>query len=313
MWKIIRNHLRPARKISSRIYMRLHYLWAYIPAAREYFARGIATKVPILVISFPRSGSSWLGEQLSNSRDVAYLREPINSEFLYRGGRNTLKIIDAHCPDPLFKMCASKAFSCIPQYNLNIVRKPDQWTARGLKQRKLLLKEVNPLSLDYLIHEFRPKIIFIVRHPAAIAASYFQLGWLENADVQAGWRNQGLTAFEIFGRRVGEVYLHALKQLESYPDSMVVQYENILRCEVEELTRIRIFTDLTPLNTSNSRPNTNRNVHIGSEKTNPFSTTKRDLDQEHKWRRRLSPEEISQIKTGYFNYSPSFYGADSDW
>ncbi|MEI8623683.1 hypothetical protein P4S67_04000 [Pseudoalteromonas sp. B137] len=52
------------------------YLWRYWNCT---FA--IEDK-PILLLSMPRSGSSWLGEVLAQQDDVRYLREPITSEYM---------------------------------------------------------------------------------------------------------------------------------------------------------------------------------------------------------------------------------------
>jgi hypothetical protein len=49
----------------------------------------------ILVLSLPRSGSSWVGETLGVADDAMYLREPMNKFFIaYMGDKGEERVFD---------------------------------------------------------------------------------------------------------------------------------------------------------------------------------------------------------------------------
>jgi hypothetical protein len=58
---------------------------------------------PILVVSLPRSASSWGGEILGNAKNAAYLREPITQTHFARGGKLTLVDVKPNCPSVVYK------------------------------------------------------------------------------------------------------------------------------------------------------------------------------------------------------------------
>ena len=270
------------------------------------------TAPPVLVVSFPRSGSSWLGSRLGLSSNAAYLREPINASFLSSGGKSTLKTICASRPHPLFAKCSAKAFLKAPRYDNNVVAYPEQWLPWNVIGRKLLIKEVNPLALEYWIKAYSPLIIFILRHPAAIAASYTELGWQENSDVRDTPSEDCLSSYEIFGRRVGEVYQQAFEVLEKYPSHLVVKYEDLVDNEFTELSRISLFSGLN-LPKSLFIPELADRHPAASAKQSPFSLNRRSSDQSIKWRRLLTSSQVDDIQRGYRHYSNFVYSTSSDW
>ncbi len=101
-----------------RIAARFCYAWAYIPVFSDAWVRFCLNKTPVLVISLPRSGSSWIGARLALSSKAAYLREPINTSYLSMGGRNTLKKFSPDSSDFLFSGLSIKAFLCAPRLKL---------------------------------------------------------------------------------------------------------------------------------------------------------------------------------------------------
>lgn len=309
------NRVKSSLRYFRSTLVRLSYVWAYIPFVGDLFVKKVLLGPPVLVLSFPRSGSSWLGAKLALSANSAYLREPINSEFLSLGGRNTLKSIIPSRPDILFQTCSIKAFLNAPRYDTNVVAYPKQWLPWNIIGRTLLIKEVNPLALEYWIEQFSPLIVFIVRHPAAIAASYVELGWLENDDVRDTPCTSGLSSFQVFGRRVGEVFNYSLSILENYPKHLVVRYEDLVDNESFELSRISSFAGLSfsqldCLNCFDSNVNVN---DLPTSRHHPFSLNRRANDQTSKWRRALPPEQVAEIKKGYLYYTTPYYQSSLDW
>jgi hypothetical protein len=299
---------------ARQIIPRFCYAWAYLPIIGNLIAKQTLSEPSLLVISFPRSGSSWLGSRLAISSKAAYLREPINTSYLGSGGVNTLKHISLTQPDHLFARSAVRAFCQAPCFDRKIVAYPKQWLPWNLLGKKRLIKEVNPLALEFLIKNFAPLVVFIVRHPCAIAASYLELGWLENADVRDTPNAHGLSAYEVFGRRVGEVFEYAVHALKNYqPRHLIVKYENLVLDELNELERISTFADLGITKEKLEGGLKTSSQHTTGLKADPFSLIRRSDNQNEKWRETLSQHQIALIRRGYLYYAKHFYVNNSDW
>src|SRR5437016_2265272 len=67
--------------------------WAQFGAASRLLGRAWPPAGPaVVVLSLPRSGSSWVGQTLGLAPEAAYLREPLDQLFLARGGRDALHV-----------------------------------------------------------------------------------------------------------------------------------------------------------------------------------------------------------------------------
>src|SRR5262245_30987828 len=75
--QVLRKHLGIVLAVYSPV------LWANFVRVSRFVAHSIPSVFPpILVISIPRSGSSWLGDSLGISSNALYLREPITQKHL---------------------------------------------------------------------------------------------------------------------------------------------------------------------------------------------------------------------------------------
>lgn len=72
-WLLLLTILMTLRIAISRLLHRLFYSWAFIPFIGDLFARMALTAPPVLVVSLPRSGSSWLGSMLGLSSKCSIL------------------------------------------------------------------------------------------------------------------------------------------------------------------------------------------------------------------------------------------------
>lgn len=135
---------------------------------------------PILLISLPRSGSSWLGEVLAQQDDVRYLREPITSTYMSLLNKGFSFFMPNCCRNSHFYQEAmNKAFSATLNHPGSVLHNPALW--RNPKdKKKLFIKEVNPLFLKYFISNFNPRIIYLERCIYASAKSFFALGWKQD-------------------------------------------------------------------------------------------------------------------------------------
>jgi hypothetical protein len=101
----------------------------------------------VLVLSFPRSGSSWVGGTLGRAANAAYLREPINQVLKKaQPKRVTVFPVEAEAPDPAYPQPALGAFAGLPTFAPHVVRWPAQWRLLDRPRRRLVIKEVNPMA-----------------------------------------------------------------------------------------------------------------------------------------------------------------------
>jgi len=78
------------------------------------------SRTPLLVISIPRSGSSWVGEVLGTVPGALYLREPFNQLHLATGGERTLfRVTPGTGPDAApaaYERAGERVFSARPTF-----------------------------------------------------------------------------------------------------------------------------------------------------------------------------------------------------
>lgn len=152
--------------------------WEKIPFINQLVVKAIPLSgKPALVISLPRSGSSWIGRILGGAPNATYLREPLTQSNLALGASSTVFYVDPQLPPHSYTQFADYAFTGLPAFSTGIVQTPSQWSLLSRINKRLVLKEVNPLALAWLCETYRPRIIYLVRHPAAVALSYWRLGW----------------------------------------------------------------------------------------------------------------------------------------
>ena len=155
-------------------------LWAHIPAiSSRLTARHKALTPPLLIISLPRSGSSWVGQILGLSDTSLYLREPITQEYLRSQPPGALSFFEFTSEeDPyIYQTFGDQAFNGTPSFDASVVVFPAQWRPSRRKCRRVVIKEVNPLVLKWYAERYRPRVIYLIRHPAAVANSFEKMGW----------------------------------------------------------------------------------------------------------------------------------------
>jgi hypothetical protein len=65
-------------------------LWAKAGGLSRWAARcWPLQQPPVLIISLPRSGSSWVGSTVGSAAHAAFLREPLTRAYTASGGRGT--------------------------------------------------------------------------------------------------------------------------------------------------------------------------------------------------------------------------------
>jgi len=256
-------------------------------------------KKAILLLSYPRSGSSWLGEVLSHSPDIAYLREPVTQAVMQELNCYALIYPDKDRETYRnYKKNADNAFIGIPPRDINnVVFQPEDFSFRSRNQKRLLIKEVNPMAVDFYLKRYSPILLLLIRHPAAIADSFARMGWLSS-----GWH--------LFGLEYGKRMHNAIK---SYSKSIlkILLFEDLAKNPKEEVLAIHEFLKIEAYKDFDKL--IERYTQHRQIRPNPYQTERESTREIDKWKNNLSPQVIQEIREGYLESDLPYYRDNIDW
>jgi hypothetical protein len=135
-----------------------------------------STSPTLLLLSFPRSGSSWVGSILGTGTEVRYLREPITTSYTIQEPHR-ISVFEKNICDNWteYNKYIDKSFNGSVDFSSSIIKSPEQWLSPK-DPKTLIIKEVNPLIIDsYLSKSIN--LIYLLRHPFSVARSYDALKW----------------------------------------------------------------------------------------------------------------------------------------
>lgn len=309
---------------SARQQMRQYAVpWASIPMLSATLARRWPMAQPmILVISMPRSGSTWVGETLARSPRASYLHEPFTATLLDEGATGGTFQFPCDAPPRCYWKVSERLHSSLPKFRLGIVRYPDQWQLSGRHERQVVVKEVNVLGLPWFLNEFQPRVIHLVRHPAAVSNSRSRLPWHENLHGMfqpetikhygAEWIDQTEDPWIVAGAVHGLAMSLTSQLLIDYPDSMEVTYEQLCQDPMVEFKAILDFCGLPFTDEVRQYIQSSTSEDVGRE-TNPWGTSRESSTMHERWKHELEPDQVAQIRKGFDAMHPGFYRDDQSW
>lgn len=268
-------------------------------------------KPPILLLSYPRSGSSWVGDILAASTEIAYLFEPVTSPYQkYHHGPAL-----ADLSDPVvyqsYRQYSQDAFGGIPtmdRYPGEILR---GFSLIGRRHRRLLVKEVNPRAAGFYCERYRPLVLFLIRHPAAVALSFWNMGWLAGSDVQLEAASLKGDAWEKFGYAYGTTIKSALEIIEKLAvPHKTLFYEQLASDPLAEFAKV--FEYMRVAIPENYEHIIDEYCFSGTV-TQGYPTRLVSKKMIAKWKNKLTPDAIASIRRGYFRSRLDFYQSDADW
>lgn len=277
--------------------------WAQVRPLAERIASRRLAGPPVLVLSMPRSGSSWVGATLGSAPDAAYLREPVTHVWSRSLVQPAVYEIDPDRPHHRYAAIASTAFAGLPDFPREVVADAAQWRA-AQRRRRLVIKEVNPLALRWMMTAYRPVVLYLVRHPAAVAYSHVSQGWKVDGydELFIGRRRD---SGELRQSEVGDGVwarlgaLQALALNDAYAampeaerlgiDLHVIRYEDL--CS-DPVTAFRSLFDLAGVRWSDAV--------ASSLRAQPADA----------WRTSLDPADLAEVRRGYELFDPPLYRDD---
>lgn len=314
-------------KLRSIIIPKSPVLWANYGIISKLLAQRVPTQFPpVLIISIPRSGSSWVGEVLGFSKNSLYLREPVNQTYmnsLKDSGPSFFEIVSGNVP-PIYKWSADAAFIGLPTFNLNkIVNNPEKWSILSRTNKRVVIKEVNPLSLDWFIEQYMPRIIYLVRHPAAVANSFYKLGWthIQNEHrfsvetlntLGVNWYDYSSSFFEEFGALQAVIFQYSIEILHNYSDYMIVRYEELCTEPINTYRKLYNFADLEWDGEVERKILKLSDASVASP-TRYYDLNKKSNEMLKKWQEELPEQAIKEIKGAYLSINHDQYYNAKEW
>ncbi|MBN1186921.1 MAG: sulfotransferase domain-containing protein [Bacteroidales bacterium] len=243
--------------------------------------------IPVILLSYPRSGSSWIGKVISNANNIAYMREPIMQMALNyeKNNKPTKKKLDEY-----ISSLSKKVFKGIPPkgfYDYSPIR---NFLYRRHKST-LVIKEV--LAWNEIIYpNFSIAIIIILRNPLALAESFNRLNFQTN-----GWYK--------FGYEYG-INMKRNIQKAKEDKNLILKYEDIASNPEKYFRIIYNFLNIE----IDSKFNETINNYCYSKKFNTadaFNEQRYSSDEINKWKTKLHPQIAIEVTNGYLNSGLNYY------
>jgi hypothetical protein len=293
--------------------------------SRAIAMRSRSSAQPVLIVAHPRSGSSWVGKTLGLTPGTRYLHEPLTLTHLRTSPGSPAFEFPRHAAPASYVRAGRKVALALPAFRPGIVSFPRQWKMLDRSPATLVVKEVNPLALPWFIECWRPKIIYLTRHPAGVAASFGALGWLRKlgrAGFLRRFPSRVATGEVDPARYCGSIWaelgamqaiIHnaALEALREWPEHSIVTYEELC---ADPVAHFRRLCDFAGLDWNDGMQALIERQGVGGEadRADSYSTIRPTRRMPHLWRSELAPIEIAELKKGYLSHEPAFYG-EGEW
>ena len=275
---------------------------------------------PVLVVSFPRCGSSWVGEVFGLAPDALYLREPLTGALLAPAERGVVfEVDDDHVPPP-YAHAVRFVRAGVPAFPPAIARDARKWSLRARYRRpRLVVKEVNPLALAWFIRQLQPHVVFLVRHPAAVTLSVHEQGWafaafaeqfLPARQTELRTRTFPRTTWGATAALYAESTNVALSALHATGTRHeVVQYEALCADPVARFRELYAFAGLTW--TDAVERAVRERASTSPDHGDAYSTTRDSARMADAWRSKIGDAELADVRAGWEACRGPLYGAET--
>lgn len=266
---------------------------------------------PVLVMGVARSGTSWCGLSLTEGPDTVYLREPVTTALIRRPDLGMLTLESLEATADLQALGDASFRGCVRCFDRGVAVKPREWL--GWTQRRVVVKEVVPLALTSIVGRYDPDVVGLVRHPAAVLASFLGRGWTSltprhfSRSMEPVRRLEG--PVEQIGGYIGLLERRLVEQTQDLgiPDALV-RYETLAAAPVREFQAIYARLGLAwddRVQAAVAERASGQLRGRGINDTNKVSATRVD-----RWRSQLTLDQRTRVQRGYRALGGSLY---QDW
>lgn len=252
------------------------------------------------LLGMGRSGTSWAAGMLAAATDGHLLYEPYNWNLNPEGSVYRLRYVKDVPPDWRFD---------------EVLRERFRWLPRD--GRPAVIKDVmTSLAAPYLHRRFGGSMLFIARHPCAVASSWHGLGWdageridllLAQRDLisdhlapYVGHLREDSNPWKRLGALWGAIHFVIRRQFRTDLGWQWLTYEWL--CEAPVANTLRVIERTGhKINTSGhealARFVTEHDRELTATET-PFQTFRPTFSHANRWRERLTAEQQSHVMRG---------------
>lgn len=266
-------------------------------------------KSPIFLVGLPRSGTTWIGSVLNTAPGTKYFFEPFNWIYIPASAQHLRKYLRGDDCDEEFAQYCRSAFAGRLDEKHFILHL--SWLYKQLRwfPGRVAIKDVHCfLALEWIHQHMTPTTVIVMRHPCAVAASWFRL-WGETQIglhlllEQPKLMNDYLQPFEDviktargFWQKIGAfwgaMYYVMLEQQKKHPSWIVVQHEQFCQNPTQAYRQLFERLDLP----WSARTDELLEASTQKKSKNPFMTQRISSQEPDKWRKELEPWQIEEIQ-----------------
>ena len=279
----------------------------------------------IFITGHGRSGTTWIGTTFKQAPGILYYGEPCNPKVVKGGDySHWFRYVRPDGSDPFFESCLDRAFKGLITYGRGWwLTQPYR---RFLPRYRVVIKEVAPLLLlEWVYKRYQPEILFVLRHPCAVALSERNKSTLVERPIKEILKQPNLvedhlkpyltvmekakTPLEIYGALWGARNRVITDLIPKYPEWKILFYEDLCRNPIKCFRELFDHFNLT----WTVKVQKYINQTTTEEKPGTFSTYRVTNNQADKWKREMTPSEIEQVRTFVEPFNLPFYNLESDW
>jgi len=279
----------------------------------------------IFITGHGRSGTTWIGSTFEQAPGILYYHEPCNPEVVKGGDySHWFGYVRPDGSDPYFESCLDRAFNGLITYGRGWwIKQPYR---RLLPGSRVVIKEVASLMLlEWVYKRYQPEILFVLRHPCAVALSEKNkrtpverpiIEILNQPDLVEDHLKPYLTIlekaktpFEIYGAIWGARNRVIADLIPKYPEWKILFYEDLTR------DPLKCFRELFDHFNLDWTAKIQKHINQTTTKAKPgiYSTYRVTNTQTYKWKGKMTPDEIEQVRTFVEPFNLPYYNSESDW
>jgi hypothetical protein len=279
-------------------------------------------KTPILVAGLPRTGTTWIASVLGATAGTTYFHEPFNYRNVEESAPFTMRYLRRADEDPKFAAYCEKCFAGRQRHRA-VTLYQSRWRRRlPFLAGRVLIKDVHTfLALDWIDRHIAPRIVVVLRHPCAVADSWFrmvkgeeELGIMDRLLTQPDLLDDYLRPFEGHLRGANDFWsciaaywaactYVVLQQQQRHPEWIVVRHEDFFDDPKARFRDLCSRLDL-PWTAASERYLRESNAADSGKLYVPRRVI---ADEKDKWRRKLTPEQVETVRRGVAPFDLRLY------
>ena len=299
--------------VNAQIFQKQSLLYRILQKRRNQIVtllRGVEMmrKRPIYIVGLPRSGTTWLATTIATARSVKYFHEPFNCSNVIGASRFCMKYLVDSDDDLEFVHHCRKAFAGqILNDSARDILSPFYRQYPKFPGRVVIKDVCSCLAVECIDSLCNPITVIVARHPCAVAASWYRLGYNVDRHLQIVREQTQLCDgilkpyrdvlhaaagfWQRMGALWGAVYFVLCRQQERHPGWKIVNHEDFCIKPMETFQTLFRLLDLVWTTATDEIIR----VSTKTNSTEPYLAQRISEQEPGKWRAILSDDQINQV------------------